>query len=122
MYLQLWFLLACYSLLPITSAGKLSCGNACQEALSHLKFSGTDPTASYYSSQCQNEIHVQSFYICMRENCTPRGRSLQTLINLDCYLEDALLKPSHSTKSLYLPASNASCRPQRRARGLQPNL
>lgn len=101
MYLSTSLLFAFHALLPLTSAGKLSCSQACQQALGYLIFNGTDPTADYYEAQCSNEVQVQSIYLCIRHYCTPRGTS--PLIEFE-YGSTPSTRPSHTILLIFADA------------------
>ena len=81
-----WILAFCYcmmhiisvfaisaSFLPLTAVcDRLSCAQACQEALSSWTFASTNADAGYYEAQCNNVLRVKSVFICVRNYCTPR--------------------------------------------------
>lgn len=47
------------------------CTSSCQRAIRSLEFTGTDPDADYYTSQCTNDLRVKSFFVCSRKYCPP---------------------------------------------------
>ncbi|KAF2852735.1 hypothetical protein T440DRAFT_419607, partial [Plenodomus tracheiphilus IPT5] len=78
-----------------TQAATASCPKICESALSYIKFSGNKTEA-----QCTNNLHIISYYACLRQFCPSKAESGYSTLQHSC--EDVGAVPDISNVTLPL--------------------
>lgn len=94
MYISLYALLSLASLLPSVAA-TLHCAEACESALSYIKFSGNATKI-----QCSNSLHIASYYACLRRYCPTEAEAKYATLKTGCKTVSTLPNVTSVTMAL----------------------